>query len=1102
MSSRRLPLRRLVPSALAALAVVLGAVAFLHDWIVRERWVEQSATRRIVALGHLVAPTLERSLAAGNDAEAAEEFGRLVGVPALRYAVLLDDNDGVLFALDPAQKSLSLAATPLRAAAALTAHARRTLENHSEVSEDGSLLYAAFPLSLAPRTGEIRSPRTGVLLTGSDLRQLRDAERRDTYVRTAIMAAAALLACLGVWLYFERTFTRRLTTLVDRIGELPPDRPPPQLPEDGGDELALIGRQVNRLSAALGARSAALRESEDRFRAMADSAPVFIWLADADGRCLHVNRALLAFTGRTIAEETAGGRGWLDRVHPEDRGPLLCVFRENLAGRRPFSAEFRLLRHDGIYRWISDQATPRFGPDGAFLGYIGSAIDITARREAEDELQRHSARQAVLLGLSESVFAVAADRSALVRTIFDRVAPLLQAEVGFAFELRDTGLHLLAGHGLSPELAAALPELASDPLRGDLVAFTRHPVAADAARVREDPAAAAARRAGLRCCMCHPLLARDQRVLGTLAFGSRSRDAFGAAEVEFLGTLAHFLALVWEKLEAEQALRASEARFRELAENIGEVFWISAPDKSRILYVSPAFERIWGLPCAAVHAQPLLWLEAIHPDDRERVHRNALSRQADGTYCEEYRIVRIDGSIRWIRDRAFPVVDGTGAVVRIVGVAEDITGDVASQEERARLAAFPELNPNPVYELGDDGRILYSNAAARRFAAELGADPPESLLPPETAGLVAACLTTGQSRRALERTHGDRIVSWSFYPVADRRTIHCYASDVTERRRLEEQLRQSQKMEAIGQLAGGIAHDFNNILAAFMLQLGLARDVPHVPAEIVETLAELEKGARRAAALTRQLLVFGRREVMRFQPLCLADLLENLTRMLRRLVGEHIALELQVADRDLWIEADSGMIEQVIVNLCVNARDAMPRGGHLELRIEPLALDTAGARRHVEARPGRFAQLIVSDNGTGIEPSLLGRIFEPFFTTKEAGKGTGLGLATVASIVKQHQGWIEVESAPERGSVFRILLPLAPAPARPPSGSTSPFSAAKSPGGRETILLVEDEPAVRQVMESQGLTIVGGSAADFKRAIDADVRRWGPVITRLGVKLD
>ncbi len=1062
MTTHRMPLRRLLPTALVLLAVSLTAIAFVHDWIVRNGWIEQFTLRRAVALGHLFAPGLERSLIAGDEPAVVAEFSRLVAVPALLHAVVLDEQDRVVVASDPALRGRRLADTPLREAAGIAATVRRTQQQETALTSDHGAVHTAFPLAMALRPGELRPSRTGVFLTATDLAGLRKVERTGIYVRTAIMGAAALLSCLGVWWYFERTFTRRFTELVTAIGSPTAQRGPSVVPEDGADELALIGGQVNRLAAALTANSAALQESEARFRLMADSAPVFIWLADAQGRCIHVNRALLTFTGRTLEQETGGGRGWWERVHPEDQATLTEVLQRSLTARAPFEAEFRLLRHDGEFRWISDHATPRFGAEGEFLGYVGSGIDITTRRRMEEEVQRHSARQAVLLEISDAIVGSEADRARLGREIFGRVGPLLQADAGLNYAVRGDGLEWVAGHGVPTAGAVGADEFAAGDGESLRVATSRQPVNADITQLQEDPAAAL-RRVGLHAFMCHPLLARDGRVLGTLAFGRRSRVRFSAAEFEFLRTLCHFVSLAWEKFEAEQALRASESRFRELAENIAEVFWVTSPDKSHVLYISPAFERVWGISCAQVRANPAAWIEAIHSADRDRVRRAAMVEQVEGSYCQEYRIVRPDGTQRWIRDRAFPVTDRSGAVVRVVGVAEDITRDVEAKEERARLAAFPESNPNPVFELGPDARIRYGNAAAQQLAAELGEAAPEAILPLHTPAIVAECIATRESRRAIERNYGERIFSWSFYPVADARTIHCYGGEITERRQLEEQVRQTQKMEAIGQLAGGIAHDFNNILAAFMLQLGAARHVPDVPAEIVETLLELDKGARRAASLTRQLLVFGRREVMRFHVLDLAELLENLTKMLRRLVGEHIALALQVDDPGLWIDADSGMIEQVVVNLCVNARDAMPRGGKLLVQATAVEIDTAGARRRLEARPGRFVRLCVSDEGIGIAAPTLGRIFEPFFTTKEAGKGTGLGLATVASIVKQHHGWIEVESQVGQGSAFAVFLPLVAGPDGRREGHVA-GGKVPSPGGGETVLLVEDEPGVRRVM--------------------------------------
>jgi signal transduction histidine kinase len=284
-------------------------------------------------------------------------------------------------------------------------------------------------------------------------------------------------------------------------------------------------------------------------------------------------------------------------------------------------------------------------------------------------------------------------------------------------------------------------------------------------------------------------------------------------------------------------------------------------------------------------------------------------------------------------------------------------------------------------------------------------------------------------------------------------------AEVAERKRVEGQLLQAQKMEAVGQLAGGIAHDFNNILAATILQLDLVLDEPGLSPQLQADLREVEKGAQRAAELTRQLLLFSRRQIMQIKPLDLNEVLADLLKMLRRLLGEHIDITLHGEPGPLWIDADAGMMQQVVMNLCVNARDAMPQGGRLTLGTRALEVRPSDVLANTEARPGRFVCLSVADSGCGMDPQTLPHIFEPFFTTKEIGRGTGMGLATVYGIVKQHQGWVEVESAVNVGTAFRVYLPARPAAA---SGASAPAHP-PLPRGSETILVVEDDEPLRKL---------------------------------------
>jgi len=293
------------------------------------------------------------------------------------------------------------------------------------------------------------------------------------------------------------------------------------------------------------------------------------------------------------------------------------------------------------------------------------------------------------------------------------------------------------------------------------------------------------------------------------------------------------------------------------------------------------------------------------------------------------------------------------------------------------------------------------------------------------------------------------------------RQIHETSEKTVALRASEEQLRQAQRMEAVGQLAGGVAHDYNNILTSTLMQLGLLLGDPNLTEEMRHSLGQLVSDAERAASLTRQLLMFSRRQIIQVKQIDLNEVLANLLKMLRRLLGETINLEFQGNPHPLWIKADAGMIEQIVTNLCVNARDAMsPNGGRLTINARLVPVGAEAAQGNAEARPGIFVCLSVIDTGCGMDAATLKHIFEPFFTTKEVGKGTGLGLATVYGITKQHGGWVEVVSEVGRGSVFRVYLPAVTKAVLPDSGPAE----VETRKGTETILLVEDDQAVREMI--------------------------------------
>ncbi len=417
------------------------------------------------------------------------------------------------------------------------------------------------------------------------------------------------------------------------------------------------------------------------------------------------------------------------------------------------------------------------------------------------------------------------------------------------------------------------------------------------------------------------------------------------------------------------------------------------------------------------------------------------------------------------RGRPFGVI-GVHATQRRDFTPDEVQFLMAVERRRAeaeteKVASFAKLNPAATMEFTESGTINYFNDAAQQLASSVQKKHPREILPAEINDIIHDCLATGRSKVQLETEMNGRTFSWLFHPVLPSRVVHCYVDDITDRLNLEEQLRQSQKMESVGQLAAGVAHDFNNMLTIIQGHSSALLAKPTLPSGTLDPLQAIYFAAERAAGLTRQLLMFSRKNVIQSDLLDLREVVGNMSKMLERLLGETIQLEFRPPFELPAMEGDMGMIEQVIMNLSVNARDAMPQGGQLTISLDTVTIDSDYAKAHADARAGQFIRLCVTDTGIGMDAVTLHRIFEPFFTTKEVGKGTGLGLATAYGIVKQHEGWIEVSSEPGKGSTFDVFFPASDKIIPSKKAKSVPVNVAA--GGSETILIVEDEPVLREM---------------------------------------
>lgn len=401
-----------------------------------------------------------------------------------------------------------------------------------------------------------------------------------------------------------------------------------------------------------------------------------------------------------------------------------------------------------------------------------------------------------------------------------------------------------------------------------------------------------------------------------------------------------------------------------------------------------------------------------------------------------------------------------------------------------------ESNPTPIYTYEQDtlAFVTVNEAAVLHYGYSkeefLGMTLRDIALPEDIPGFLdkLSKLTSrvGNTGVWRHRTKPGKFTAMEItsHHIGSQKIILSLAMDVTERLNLRAQLRQSQKMESVGQLAGGIAHDFNNLLTVINGHASLLLAGEKLAPKGAESLKEIAEAGKRASALTRQLMTFSRKNELHPQVVDLNDVVNNILKMLRRILGEDVALQTEFAPGLPSIQADLGMVEQVLVNLAVNSRDAMPRGGQLQIKTHAVTIAPDEARQNPDAAAGHFVCLTFRDTGCGIAPENLGRIFEPFFTTKELERGTGLGLAVVYGIVKQHQGWITVESALGEGTTFEIFLPACFAPGgavQMPAGEQIVI------GGTETVLVVEDEgpllKLMRHILESYGYKVLDSSNA-------------------------
>jgi PAS domain S-box-containing protein len=743
---------------------------------------------------------------------------------------------------------------------------------------------------------------------------------------------------------------------------------------------------------------------------------------------------------------------WAAHLHPDDRAAAVELCIEATRAKRNHTFEYRMVTADGRTVWVRDVVTVLV-EDGEPTTLRGVMVDVTERRQAEITLREtldrlRFATHAANVGLWDWDLR---DNRVVFSREWKSQLGYEEAEIAGEYSEWETRLH---PDDLGPSLAVLRAYLAGETSEYSVEFRMRH---------------------------------KDGSWRWIHARGDVLRDDTGKP-THMLGCHID----VTERKQTEHELRENQRRLLE-AERVARLgYWERDYERGHIRWSDEAY-RIWGLePGSPLDGDDLM--QRVHADDRARVLASIASSLEYGTpHNIEYRAVRSDGDVRMLHSQGDLLRDAAGRPQRFFGTVQDVTdrrrAEQAMVESHNLLNAVLEGTDDAVFVKDYEGCYLMVNSAAARNLGRpalevIGLSDEALWARAEVAAVIAEqdrdVMHTGKSRTfemdlvSRDGTARTLLTRKSAFRDASGRVVGLIgiSRDISEQKHLEEQFRQAQKMEAVGRLAGGVAHDFNNLLTVIHGFAQLVFDRLPSGDESRESLTEVIGAAERATNLTRQLLVFSRKQTLRPRTVDVNVLVGDLLRLLRRLIGEDIEFSLTLHTAAAFTEVDPGQFEQAIINLAVNARDAMPNGGRLA--IETGEADVVERLSNPDVRAGRYVRITVRDSGVGMDDATQARIFEPFFTTKGPGHGTGLGLAMVYGFVRQSGGFIDVSSTRGAGTTFDVYLPVAsPASFSSHVGEREP---AWMPTGTETILLVEDETAVRSfaraVLESSGYTVL------------------------------
>ncbi|MFN7945911.1 MAG: PAS domain S-box protein [Blastocatellia bacterium] len=1154
-----LPLRLRIPILLFIFGLVAAGASLATNLRLEHLEKERELTARLMSNGTRLVGMAQYFSGRADSEGVNLEMKLTATVPDLHLAMLCDAENRILLSTEDRWRGQLLKDSPLALALPLAAQARATMNAQVSPAADRQSIIGAFPVQPRPAMKAQPPAGIGVVVLEFDLTQSARRARSDGIREALVFSALLVLLCLALWWILHRTLTARVRRLVEATEQIAKGNLNSPAALSDSDELGDISAAIDRMTGELREHIARERANIERIQRINEALPDIIFI-NRDNRIRYVNQVGVRLLGATSAEQVLG-KSPFDIIHSDYHQIVRGRISHLLDSSESAGVlEERIVRFDGIVRDVEVVALPFNDPEGPAIQVI--MRDVTERRQAEEALRQ-----------SEEKFRLFIEHNPAAVAMFDREMRYLAVSSRWLkdYDLKG-GIIGRSHYEVFPEISERWKEIHRRCLAGAIE------------KAEED---------------------RFDRADGSVVWLKWEVLPWFDSTGEIGGIIIYTENITERKL-AETALRESEDRLGGILNSIDEVVWSTALDGAGIYFVSPAAERLYGRPVTDFYATPQLWLEAIHPDDRERIGRAFEAEARTGRFDEEYRIIRPDGGVRWVHDRGHYVYDEQGRPLRTDGVTSDITARKQAQDalqaNEARMTGIIDSAMDAIISVDEQYRIVLFNHAAEKmfgYAAQEIIGQPHSLLIPggfraahdehirrfgETGTTTRAMgvlgTVSGQRRNGAEfpieasisqirvgreklftiilrditqrirdeeqlreqaalldeaqesivscdpggrilfwNRGAERLYGWSAEEVIGRnlarevfadnparieeinhvletqdywkgevkhgtkdgrgviveshftrvRDEHgqpkgwlIINSDITEKKKLEAQFLRAQRMESIGTLAGGIAHDLNNILSPISMGVQMLQGKYHDEFS-QKMLGVMAANTERGAAMVRQILSFARGTHgarVGIQP---QHIVKEIVRMMRETFPKEIVIE-QDWDRELWsVEGDPTQLHQVLMNLCVNARDAMPRGGKLAIRLENQTLDALSAQMLAGAAPGQYVVITVADTGEGIPPENLERIFDPFFTTKEPGRGTGLGLATVYGIVKAHGGFINVYSEPGRGTQFNIHLP-AQTTARAGQAEVAALPAPTGQG--ELILVVDDEASIREMIRS------------------------------------